>query len=81
MGVHILCFPIEEYPRRSCVLDASFSSGNTLFGVIQVMAQALKVEVTPVNVRDADEIERVLAAFARAGWWPDRDGEWRRVQI
>src|SRR5262249_20081546 len=25
-----------------------------------------KVEVTPVNVRDADEIERVLAAFARA---------------
>src|SRR6516162_4718695 len=66
MGVHILCFPIEEYPRRSCVLDASFSSGNALFGVIQVMAQALKVEVTPVNVRDADEIERVLAAFARA---------------
>jgi len=62
-------------------LDASFSSGNALFGVIQVMAQALKVEVTPVNVRDADEIERVLAAFARAGWWPDRDGEWRRVQI
>ena len=66
MGVHILCFPIEEYPRRSCVLDASFSSGNALFGVIQVMAQALKVEVTPVNVRYADEIERVLVAFARA---------------
>src|SRR5215468_1285446 len=46
--------------------DASIPSGNALFGVIQVMAQALKVEVTPVNVRDADEIERVLAAFARA---------------
>jgi putative ABC transport system substrate-binding protein len=26
----------------------------------------VKVEVTPVNMRDADEIERVLAAFARA---------------
>src|SRR5262249_38415490 len=39
---------------------------NCLVGLIQVRAQALKVEVTPVNVRDADEIERVLAAFARA---------------
>jgi putative ABC transport system substrate-binding protein len=35
-------------------------------GFVRVIAQALKVEVTPVNVRDADEIERVLAAFARA---------------
>src|SRR5215470_13592472 len=30
------------------------------------LSQALKVEATPVNVRDADEIERVLEAFARA---------------
>ena len=52
--------------RVAVFRDATFSSGNALFGVIQVMAQALKVEVTPVNVRDADEIERVLAAFARA---------------
>ena len=44
----------------------TFPPGNALFGVIQAMAQALKVEVTPVNMRDADEIERVLAAFARA---------------
>ena len=52
--------------RVAVLRDASIPSGNALFGVIQVMAQALKVEVTPVNVRDADEIERVLAAFARA---------------
>src|SRR5499427_2340546 len=52
--------------RVAVFRDTSFASGNALFGVIQVMAQALKVEVTPVNVRDADEIERVLAAFARA---------------
>jgi putative ABC transport system substrate-binding protein len=52
--------------RVAVFRDASIPSGNALFGVIQVTAQALKVEVTPVNVRDAEEIERVLAAFARA---------------
>ena len=31
---------------------------------------------SPINVRDAGEIERGVAAFARsAEWWPDRDGE------
>ena len=52
--------------RVAVFRDASIPSGNALFGVIQATAQALKVEVTPVNMRDADEIERVLAAFARA---------------
>jgi ABC-type uncharacterized transport system substrate-binding protein len=52
--------------RVAVFRDASIPSGNALFGVIQAMAQALKVEVTPVNMRDADDIERVLAAFARA---------------
>src|SRR5215472_17002496 len=49
--------------RVAVFRDVSIPSGSALFGVIQVVAQALKVEVTPVNVRDADEIERVLAAF------------------
>ena len=52
--------------RVAVFRDASIPSGNALFGVIQAMAQALKVEVIPVNMRDADEIERVLAACARA---------------
>jgi len=52
--------------RVAVFRDASISSGNALFGVILAMAQALKVEVIPVNMRDADEIERALAAFARA---------------
>ena len=52
--------------RVAVFRDASIPSGNALFGVIQAMAQALKVEVIPVNMRDADEIERALAAFARA---------------
>ena len=33
---------------------------------IQGAAPSFGVEVTPVNVRDADEIERAVAAFARA---------------
>ena len=52
--------------RVAVIRDTTIPSGIALFGVIQAMAQALKVEVTSVNVRDADEIDRVLAAFARA---------------
>ena len=36
------------------------------FGIIQSVAPSLRVEVTPVNMRDAPEIERAVAAFARA---------------
>ena len=36
------------------------------FGAIQAVAPSLGVEVSPVNVRDAGEIERAVAAFARA---------------
>ena len=40
------------------------------------MAPSLGVEVSPVNVRDAGEIERAVAAFARSAQWrSDRDGE------
>jgi putative tryptophan/tyrosine transport system substrate-binding protein len=35
------------------------------FGVIQAMAPSFKVELTTVDVRDAGEIERVLAALAQ----------------
>ena len=33
---------------------------------IQAVAPSLGIEVTPVNVRDAGEIERAVAAFARS---------------
>ncbi len=36
------------------------------FGVIQAVASSLKVEVIPVNTRDAGEIERAVVAFARS---------------
>ncbi len=41
-------------------------SGIGQFGVIQAVAPSLRVEVSPVNVRDAGEIERAVAAFARS---------------
>jgi len=52
--------------RVAVLRDAASPSGNVQFGVIQAAAPSLRVEVTPVNMRDADEIERVLAAFVRA---------------
>ena len=36
------------------------------FGAIQTVAPSLGVELSPIDVRDADEIERAVAAFARA---------------
>ena len=40
-------------------------TGLVQFGVIQAMAPAFRVEVNAVNLRDAGEIERAVAAFAR----------------
>ena len=42
------------------------NSGPAQFGVIQAAAPSLRVEVTPVNMRDAPEIERAVAALAGA---------------
>jgi putative ABC transport system substrate-binding protein len=36
------------------------------FGAIQAVAPSLSVEVSPLNVRDAGEIERGVTAFARS---------------
>ena len=36
------------------------------FGAIQSVAPSFGVELSPVNVRDAGEIERAVAAFARS---------------
>ncbi len=46
--------------------DTAEGSGTSQFAVIQAMAPSLRMEVTPVNMRDAGEIERAVAAFARA---------------
>ena len=52
--------------RVAVLRNAATPSGPGQFGVIQAVAASLRVEVNPVNVRDAGEIERAVAAFARA---------------
>jgi len=53
--------------RRAAVLrDPTQGSGTSQFAAIQTAAPPLRVEVNPVNMRDAPEIERAVAAFAGA---------------
>jgi putative tryptophan/tyrosine transport system substrate-binding protein len=52
--------------RVAVLRDPAIPSGPALFGIIQSVAPSLRVEVSPVNVRDAGEIERAVTAFARA---------------
>jgi len=53
--------------RAAVLRDPEVSSGPAQFGVIQAVAPSLRIEVTPVNVRDASGMERTVAAFARSG--------------
>ena len=53
--------------KRVAVLrDAANPTGIGQFGVIQGAAPSFGVEVSPVNMRDAAEMERATAAFARS---------------
>lgn len=52
--------------RVAVLRDASLPAGIGQFAVIQSVAPPLGIEVSPVNVRNAAEIERGLTAFARA---------------
>jgi ABC-type uncharacterized transport system substrate-binding protein len=52
--------------RAAVIRDPAITSGIGQWGAIQTAAPAIGVEVSPVNVRDAGEIERALAAFARS---------------
>src|SRR5262249_2069735 len=52
--------------RAGVLRDPAISSGIGQWGAIQTAAPSFGVEVTPLNVSDAREIERAIAAFARA---------------
>jgi putative ABC transport system substrate-binding protein len=52
--------------RVAVLRDAAMGAGPGQFGVIQALAPSLGMEVVPVNVRDAGEIERSVAGFARS---------------
>jgi putative tryptophan/tyrosine transport system substrate-binding protein len=51
--------------RAAVFRDTANPSGNAQFGAIQAVAPSLGIEVSPINMRDASEIERAVAAFAR----------------
>jgi putative ABC transport system substrate-binding protein len=50
--------------RAAVIRDPSQPAGIGQFAVIQAVASPLNVEIIPINVRDASEIERAIAAFA-----------------
>ena len=58
----------EIAPRvtRAAVLrDATVPQGIGQFAAMQAVAPSIRVEVSPIDVRDAGEIERAVMAFAR----------------
>ena len=58
---------VPSMTRVAVLRDATQGGGTSEFAVIQAMAPSLRVELNnPVNVRDAGEIDRGLAAFARS---------------
>lgn len=58
---------IAPHVKRAAILrDSAIPSGIGQFAAIQSVAPSLGMEVLPINVRDPSEIERAVAAFARA---------------
>jgi putative tryptophan/tyrosine transport system substrate-binding protein len=56
---------IAPTTRRVAVLrDVGVAAGSGQFGAIQAAASSLGIELRPLGLRDADEIERGIAAFA-----------------
>ena len=52
--------------RVAVIRDPSVPAGLGGFAAIQTVAPSLRVELTPVGVRDGDEIDHAIAAFARS---------------
>src|SRR5258707_2292618 len=51
--------------RAAVLRDSQQISGGGQFGAIQAVAPSFGVELSPIDLRDAGEIERSLGAFAR----------------
>jgi putative ABC transport system substrate-binding protein len=52
--------------RVAVLRDPSRGASTGDFAVIEAMAPLLRVQVTPINLREAGEIESAVAAFARS---------------
>jgi putative ABC transport system substrate-binding protein len=53
--------------RVAVLRDSNQGSQSAQFGVIQAVALSLKIEVSPVNMLDAGQIEQSVEIFARSG--------------
>ena len=52
--------------RAAILRDPAITAGIGQFSVIQSVASSVGVDVSPINLRDAGEIERAVTAFARS---------------
>ena len=52
--------------RAAVLRDPAIQQGIGLWGAVQTAAASFGIEVSPVNVRDAGEIERSVATFAHS---------------
>jgi len=52
--------------RVAVLRDPDLTSGTGQFGAIQTAAPSLRVEINPIQLRDAGEIERAVTAFAQS---------------
>ena len=52
--------------RVAVLREAANAAQTAQFGVIQAVAPMLKVEVIPIDMRDAGEIEQAVETFARS---------------
>jgi putative ABC transport system substrate-binding protein len=57
---------VPNVKRVAVLRDAAIVAGPAQFGAIQTVAPSLGVDLFPVDVRDAGEIERGITAFARS---------------
>ena len=53
-----------QVTRAAVLRDPAIASGIAQFAVIQSVAPPLRVEVSPFDIRNADEIDRAVTAFA-----------------
>jgi ABC-type uncharacterized transport system substrate-binding protein len=65
--------------RVAVLRDPSLAIGPGQLGAIQSVAPSFRVEASPIDVRNADEIERTITDFARTANGGLRDREPRRA--
>jgi putative ABC transport system substrate-binding protein len=52
--------------RAAVLRDPAITGGIGQWGAVQTVAPSLGLDVSPLNLRDAGEIERIIATFARS---------------